>query len=201
MKPRGHLATTVAVGVLLCVWACSDARSVPPSATPDSAPLQQKIVELSRLIPLNAAEGGSILGVYVGTENKVTRARSEWSLGSTPLIAGGEILKMGRHMNITFQPEPALQLTFEDVARHFMNVPFALSAQMTHGADSDARASTIGRVLHVFRVLAGELRVELGPGSASIPDTRRVVSITVSDNLYRAWATTQTLRDWRAQKR
>src|SRR5688572_23637119 len=95
----------LAAALTLSVLACTSSSDARPTPTPDSTPLQQKIVALSQLHFLSVEGAAEILGVFVGTEQKITPARSEWALEETALIADGEILKMGRHMNITFQPQ------------------------------------------------------------------------------------------------
>ena len=158
------------------------------------------VVQLSKMRSLGSQAAAELLGTRLGPEQRNGPAVSEWPLEpSALLLAGGTVAQIGQHMDITFRPRPSLGLTFNDVARYFLDVPYRVDVPKPRFDDPKAMVAESRKAPRKFRVPAGELQVSLGP--ASYRGGRPVLSITVTDDIYPEWQSTDTLRKiWAAQE-
>ncbi len=189
--------------LLFSAVACkSPVAEPPPAPAPPATKVQllHMVVQLSKMKSLSSQAAAELLGTRLGPEQRNGPAVSEWPLEPNALLlAGGTVAKIGRHMDITFRPRPSLGLTFNDVARSFLDVPYKVDVPKPIFDDPEAMVAESRKAPHKFRVPAGELQVSLGPASSS--GGRPVLSITVTDEIYPEWQTTDTLREiWAAQE-
>jgi hypothetical protein len=209
---RGR-AALLTVHVLLGLAA--DARAQPNvSQKVAGERLMAKIIALSRVRVLSTEAVTRTLGVRLGPVKQVTPYRSSRPIVPDALIAGGHILKMGKHTNVEIRPRAGLKLTFENVAGAFLDVPYTMDVSRAHVADPDSTGTRIAEVTHEFLVPAGVVRVSFVPPRSDEPGRDALVlkeasetadgkrnppidAVTVSDNLYRyrgGWAWPHSLR-------
>ena len=158
---RGR-AALLTVHVLLGLAA--DARAQPNvSQKVAGERLMAKIIALSRVRVLSTEAVTRTLGVRLGPVKQVTPYRSSRPIVPDALIAGGHILKMGKHTNVEIRPRPGLRLTFENVAGAFLDVPYTMDVSRAHVADLDSAGTRIAEITHEFLVPAGVVRVSFVP--------------------------------------
>lgn len=124
------------------------------------ARLKDQLQRLCALSPLTLEGATAVLGVRLENGSKSSPVNTEWQMTSTEVLAGGRAGVSAGAVYVEIRPALSLRFNYEDLAVMLLDAPYDMNHIWAHGPE-DGGGTEIATTYHIFRVKAGEVRLEI----------------------------------------